>query len=257
LQTINEIADRVAAFALLEGPANLNALADALFSDEINCATGAQQLQRKLEIPHARLRAYRAVLACTQDTIELAKALRVAAATSTALLTERSEVDLVWTFPGATSLAMRTTGGVAREIIQQSRKTLLVVGYAVTVDATRTGLAAKTLAEIAAAAERGVLVTALLHRDVNKGAFLSAWRPGVPLPNIFSWSAGNDDMASVHAKIIVADSRVAFITSANLTLHGFERNIEMGVRVTGLPASELHDRVFQLIRAKEFSKWRT
>jgi len=43
----------------------------------------------------------------------------------------------------------------------------------------------------------------------------------------------------MHAKAAVADSRVAFLTSANLTEAALERNMELGVLIRGgtLPAS--------------------
>jgi phosphatidylserine/phosphatidylglycerophosphate/cardiolipin synthase-like enzyme len=43
----------------------------------------------------------------------------------------------------------------------------------------------------------------------------------------------------MHVKAAVADSRVAFLTSANLTEAALERNMELGVLIRGgtLPAS--------------------
>ena len=38
---------------------------------------------------------------------------------------------------------------------------------------------------------------------------------------------------SVHAKVAVADGQVCFITSANLTGHAMEKNMEAGVLITG------------------------
>jgi phosphatidylserine/phosphatidylglycerophosphate/cardiolipin synthase-like enzyme len=145
---------------------------------------------------------------------------------------------------------------VAREIITASRQSLLVVGYSVTVDPALTGLAAQTVAAIAQAAERGVMVTAVLHREANRQALLQAWRPSVRGPTIFTWPASDDEMAAVHAKLLVSDRRDALVTSANLTYHGFEANLEMGLRVTGRPAAEVHDRIHDLIAAGELVPWR-
>lgn len=63
-------------------------------------------------------------------------------------------------------------------------------------------------------------------------------------------------MAALHAKLLVADREDALITSANLTYHGFERNLEMGIRVTGRAAAEIHDQIHQLISTKELVAWR-
>jgi phosphatidylserine/phosphatidylglycerophosphate/cardiolipin synthase-like enzyme len=41
--------------------------------------------------------------------------------------------------------------------------------------------------------------------------------------------------ATLHAKAVVADSRAAFITSANLTGSALDHNLELGVLITGGP----------------------
>jgi phosphatidylserine/phosphatidylglycerophosphate/cardiolipin synthase-like enzyme len=43
----------------------------------------------------------------------------------------------------------------------------------------------------------------------------------------------------LHAKVLVADRRDALITSANLTSYALGRNMEMGVRIVGLPAFDI------------------
>lgn len=168
---------------------------------------------------------------------------------------EQPVVEVAWTYPGKAGPGLRTTGGVAREIIESSRIELLIVGYSITADPTLTGLAGQTIEAIARAGERGVVVTAILHREANRQALLGAWRRGVSLPSIFTWPLADDDKASVHAKVLVADRRDALVTSANLTYHGFERNLEMGLRVIGRAAGEIHDRIHDLIRSRELIAW--
>src|SRR5262249_37704373 len=41
------------------------------------------------------------------------------------------------------------------------------------------------------------------------------------------------DGGKVHAKVAVADEKVCFVTSANLTGHAMEKNMELGVLVRG------------------------
>ncbi len=165
-------------------------------------------------------------------------------------------IEVAWTYPGNARPGLRTTGGVAREIIDDSKVSLLVVGYTVTVDPSLTGLAAQTVGAIARAAERGVVVTAVLHREANRQALLQAWRRGAPGPSVFTWPVADDDKAAIHAKLLVSDRKDGLITSANLTYHGFEGNIEMGLRVTGDAAAEIHDRIHELIAVHELVPWR-
>lgn len=51
------------------------------------------------------------------------------------------------------------------------------------------------------------------------------------------------EFASIHAKCVVVDARWSFITSANLTARGQERNVEVGVL---LDDTELADRLLRL-----------
>jgi phosphatidylserine/phosphatidylglycerophosphate/cardiolipin synthase-like enzyme len=53
----------------------------------------------------------------------------------------------------------------------------------------------------------------------------------------------------LHAKLVVADRKVAFVTSANLTGSALERNLECGLLVRGGPAPRrLTDHIAALIR---------
>lgn len=165
-------------------------------------------------------------------------------------------IEVAWTYPGDVRPAVRTTGAVAREIVDGARRSLLVVGYSVTVDPDLAGLAARTVAAMGAAADRGVLVTAILHRDPkNRSALLRGWPKGRDAPGIFTWPQRDDEMASLHAKVLVADARDALVTSANLTYHGFEGNVEVGVRVTGDAADQLEAVFHELIRVRDFIPW--
>jgi cardiolipin synthase A/B len=72
-----------------------------------------------------------------------------------------------------------------------------------------------------------------LGRAVATGASLWQW-PAERRPRDEQGHAG-----LMHVKAAVADSRVAFLTSANLTEAALERNMELGVFIRGgnLPAS--------------------
>lgn len=246
----------MAVLVSLEGPERAAIFADALASGEIHCSSLSGALQASLDVPQARLRPYRDVLLAASDVEELVLALRASAATAVRIAASQPLIEVAWTYPGDARPGLRTTGGVAREIIDGSRSSLLVVGYSVTVDPSLTGLAAQTVGAIARAAERGVGVTAVLHRDANRKALLQSWRIGAPSPSIFTWPIADDDKASIHAKVLISDRNDGLITSANLTYHGFERNIEMGLRVTGQAAAEIHDRIHELIAAHELVPWR-
>lgn len=231
------------------------AFADALADGRLALQSGVGVLQSRLSIASQRLHLYRDVLKAASAIPELVTALRSAALTAEAISSKQPLLEVAWTYPAVGAPTLRTTGGVAREIIDASQTSLLIVGFAVTVDSGAIGLAAQTVEAIARAAARGVGVTAVLHRTVNRNALLHRWRDGVPPPHLFTWPPGDDPMAAVHAKLIIADRHDAIVTSANLTYHGFERNLEMGIRVTGRVAAEIHDQIHQLIARADFIPW--
>ena len=188
------------------------------------------------------------------DLIDAVRAAREAASFATA---EAPSVEVAWTWPGPVQPAVRPTGSVAREIIDGARSSVLIVGYSVTVDHNLTGLAARTVAAMADAARRGVVVTAVLHRQPkNRAALLRGWPGGREPPRVFTWpERAEDAMASLHAKVLVADARDALVTSANLTYHGLEANVEVGVRITGNAPRRLESLFHELIRVREFVPW--
>ena len=63
----------------------------------------------------------------------------------------------------------------------------------------------------------------------------------------------DDKMAALHAKVISTDKREALITSANLSYHGQEGNLELGTYIESPVIAQQIDDVFtQLIFKKVF-----
>jgi cardiolipin synthase len=141
-------------------------------------------------------------------------------------------VDIVWTGPQTAEVPVRLTRAVLVDVIRSATERLVIVSFA----AYKVAL---VVDELAAAAARGVDVRLVLETSEASGgrlevdaadAFASAsfwvWpseqRP--PLP------AGT---AALHAKAAIADRHMALVTSANLTGHGMNENMELGLLVRG------------------------
>lgn len=231
-------------------------LAAALEDGDLSVWATARMLQAELGVPSSRLDPLRRLLAAGADTEALPTIIRVAVAAADRIRSDAPRVEIAATQPRG-GARTRTTGGVAREVVAGATERLLLVGYRVTTDPSLAGLAARTLVAIGEAASRGVVVSAILHRDeANREAFLRAWPPAAVRPSIYTWPDRHDDaMAKMHAKVLIADSRDAFVTSANLTYHGFVGNVEMGVRITGKPAKTVAAVFDQLLTDGEFVDW--
>jgi cardiolipin synthase len=97
--------------------------------------------------------------------------------------------------------------------------------------------------ELAAAAERGVVIRLILESGETGGGTLTfdaakafeALGDGV---TFYVWPTEKRPVlergrASLHAKAAIADDHTAFVTSANLTGHDIAENMELGLLVRG------------------------
>jgi phosphatidylserine/phosphatidylglycerophosphate/cardiolipin synthase-like enzyme len=63
-------------------------------------------------------------------------------------------------------------------------------------------------------------------------------------------------VASLHAKLVVADRNVALVGSSNLTLHGMVRSHEISVIIRGPAADAIAGRVDALLRSSLVTPYR-
>lgn len=188
----------------------------------------------------------------------LACALRSAARTAS-LIDKRETIDLVWTGPKSGLIPTRNTEQVIREVVEAAAQRLFVVSYVFY-------NAASIISSLNEAAMRGVLVQILLEASTEFGGAvtidgIAAMRTAVPSAKLYTWSSReNQDSdrrgsGAVHAKCAVADHRIAFITSANLTSAAMERNMELGVLVRGGNTPiRLHDHLNALVSTGVISR---
>lgn len=137
-------------------------------------------------------------------------------------------IEIACTAPNRLGVPLRTTYATAMEMISEAQNEILVVGYVFT------GGAKSVFESLARASlERRVRVTVIGNRmEDHLRALHSAWLAGCPEPRVFSCPANlRDDMAALHAKVLVCDSLTALITSANYSFHGLHENIEVGVKI--------------------------
>jgi phosphatidylserine/phosphatidylglycerophosphate/cardiolipin synthase-like enzyme len=157
---------------------------------------------------------------------------------------EADLVDLVWTGPEAPGAANRDTGVVVRELFGAAEEEVLVAGFAV----YRGREVFKRLAE--RMSERPSLHVRFfldVHRELADTSLAAdvlrrfsqrfqthEW-PGGRLPELYYDPRSLDleaaKRSSLHAKCIVVDRRIAFVTSANFTEAAQTRNIEVGALI--------------------------
>ncbi len=152
-----------------------------------------------------------------------------------------SRPELVWSGPEVPGLHARDTARVYEELIQGARRSLWISTFTY-YDGPK---AFKSLAQrMDAVPDLGVRLLVNIGRrwgdQTQAPQLVSAfaerlWKhewPGTRRPAVYYDPRALDPAAAgavLHAKAIVADDEIAFVTSANLTEAAFERNIEAGV----------------------------
>lgn len=169
------------------------------------------------------------------DPASLALAMEAAAHIHEA--SEDHSIEIVWTGPRTEFVPVRRTEQVLLELIRSAKKSVFLVSFV--------AHGVPTLEEaLRDAMARNVAVSILVERGKEHGGMLS-FDPVVPLREslpgvrIYTWPPENRELddagrhGSVHAKCAVADGKIAFVTSANLTDAALEKNMELGLLVTG------------------------
>jgi phosphatidylserine/phosphatidylglycerophosphate/cardiolipin synthase-like enzyme len=164
---------------------------------------------------------------------------------------EVQRVELVWTGPTVTGIPIRHTYAVLVQVIDAARRRLTLVSFAAYTTAVVTNA-------LRAAAARGVDVRLVL--DGGTHAQLAFATLGASI-KLLTWPPTllpdhDPDHASMHAKCAVADADVALVTSANLTSHALDRNIELGVLITGGDGpARLADHLEGLVASGVLTAW--
>lgn len=175
-----------------------------------------------------------------------ALALRAAAAISQHYrATQR--LDLVWTGPDVADIPLRRTEQALLEVIAAAERELLIVSFAVyripeitraLVQAFERGVRLRICVEAPEPEGEKIAYDTIraLGREVQQCAAIYIW------PRDQRLQSAQGKSGSLHAKCAVADDKLLFISSANLTEYAMQLNMEMGVLIQGstLPGIVVH-----------------
>lgn len=158
--------------------------------------------------------------------------------------------DLVWSGPEVPGLHARDTRRVYEELLGVAQRSVCLSTYAYFDGPKAFDVLARRMDAVP-----GLQVTLLLNIQRKRGDTTAAdhlvrkfadkfWThewPGISRPQVFYDPRALDAEVSgvLHAKAVVVDDEIVYVTSANLTEAAFDRNIELGlvVRDRSLAAS--------------------
>lgn len=171
---------------------------------------------------------------------ELASMLLTASHVYAKAVSEQS-TELVWTGPTTPFVSARRTEQALLQVINSADHSLFITSF-VAYDVST------IVKALNAAIDRGVVISMLLELSKDHGGSITFDAIGkmktlVPAARLFAWHDKAEPFSDgrVHAKVAVADGRTCFITSANLTGHAMEKNMEAGVLISGGSIAKLLD----------------
>lgn len=230
---MERLLEAVTAVVCLVSPEKVRALAGAIrkiedakaivaLSDVVGTATAKAVVERLVD-------AWRAT---SVGSGEVASML-LAASHAFENVSKHQSTELVWTGPTTPFVSARRTEQALLQVIGAAKQTLFVTSFV----AYDVSTIVKALND---ASTRCVSISMLLESSQDYGGSISfdvigKMRMLVPSAKLYAWRERAAPFADgrVHAKVAVADGEVCFITSANLTGHAMEQNMEAGVLLTG------------------------
>ena len=156
-------------------------------------------------------------------------------------------VSLAVTAPPSFSIRAKSTKNTVETMIKGAKKSILITGYSLS------DYFNDLVDMIIRKSQSGVFVEFFFNnieaqKNVDK---LSRYRGR--FLRIYNYTHGSDPMSALHAKVISVDNEKTLITSANLSYHGQEGNIELGTLITSAKvANQVKDIFTKLIFTKEF-----
>lgn len=163
--------------------------------------------------------------------------------------------ELIWSGPRTPIVSTRHTEQALLEVINAAEDNLFIVSFVVY-------KLPSIFKALESAIQRNVTVSVLLESSEQHGGAVSVDAIGTLKKELsgavlYLWEdkKGEFQGAKVHAKVAVADYRACFISSANLTGHAMDKNIEAGVLIRGgnVPVT-LQKQLRALITTREIVK---
>lgn len=146
--------------------------------------------------------------------------------------------SLVTTVPPSFSVRAKSTKNTVEGMIRGAKRSVLITGYSLS------GYFADLVDALIEKSQKGVYVKFFVNNIENQKGLDKLCRYKGRFLHIYNFAGSNDSMAALHAKVISVDEQQTLITSANLSYHGQEGNIELGTLVDSREIAKQVDYIF-------------
>lgn len=138
---------------------------------------------------------------------------------------EVNKVEIVGTYPNNLDVDLRQTVSVVRQLILEAEESILITGYSIS------EFVNEIIELLINRSQQGVKVHFFIDKGVNSRVFLSRDIKKADF-KIYQYKR-KENLSSLHAKVIVADKKKAYVSSSNLSYNGIVNNIEIGTLISG------------------------
>lgn len=165
---------------------------------------------------------------------------------------QMDRIELVLTAPDSFKVKALRTRETLWKLIEDAEKSLTITGYAVS------EYFSDVLDRIIQKSQQGVYVRVYINdMEKQKSSLVRLLAYRSRFLQVYEYQKQEEDkMAALHAKIIVSDAKRSLVSSANLSYHGMQGNIEMGFLIESSDkAKQIEEVLKEMIRMKVFCKY--
>ena len=162
---------------------------------------------------------------------------------------DADKVSLVVTAPPLFSINARNTMNGMQSLIGNAERNILITGYSLS------SYFLELVDTIIQQSQRGVFVKFFVNNLDKQPEFEKVLRYKGRFLKVYNYRQEDDKMSALHAKVISVDQKQTLITSANLSYHGQQGNIELGTLIESKQiARQIEDVFTKLIFSKVFEE---
>ena len=158
---------------------------------------------------------------------------------------KKTNAELVVTTPPSFAIHSKETKTVVKSMIENASESILITGYSLS------DYFSDIVDCIISKSQRGVFVKFFVNDIDSQENFDKLCRYKGNFLKIYNYPKQEDSMSALHAKVISIDKKDNLITSANLSYHGQEGNIEFGMHVVSEDIAKQIDDVFTTLLFKK------
>ena len=160
---------------------------------------------------------------------------------------EMPKTSLVVTAPPSFAIRASSTKIVVDSMISNAKSSILITGYSLS------DYFSDMIDCMIRKSQVGVFVKFYVNHIDSQECFDKLCRYKGKFLKIYNYPEQDDKMSALHAKVLSVDQKETLITSANLSYHGQEGNIELGAHIVSPEiARQVEDVFTKLLFSKVF-----